>query len=253
MVRGLDVFEKHFSGQNGKYVLIGGVACDIAMNDAGLEFRATKDLDIVLIIETLDAEFFHQFWDFIKKGNYKNRQKSTGNKLFYRFYEPEDQTYPYMLELFSRIPDSIKNPYDGQIVPIPMNDEVSSLSAILLDDDYYRFIKEGITHKDETPFLSPLYLIPLKAKAFIDLTEKKNSGENIDSRDVSKHKNDVFRLYQILSLDKSIKLPKPLIDDMKQFITMITDQKIDLTAFGIKKQPLDDVLNNLKKIYNLFG
>lgn len=140
MVKELDLFEKHFSGQNKKYVLIGGAACDIAMTDAGLDFRATKDIDIVLIIESLDEEFFQLFWDFIRKGNYKNSQKSTGKNLFYRFYDPENQTFPYMLELFSRIPEFIRSPYEGQIVPIPMNDEVSSLSAILLNDEYYKFI-----------------------------------------------------------------------------------------------------------------
>lgn len=75
---------------------------------AGLEFRATKDLDIVLCLEALDAEFAKVFWDFIKLGRYKNTQKSTGKKLFYRFYDPEDDTFPYMLELFSSIPDALK-------------------------------------------------------------------------------------------------------------------------------------------------
>lgn len=57
MIKGLDIFINHFKGQEGKYILIGGAACDIALNDAGLAFRATKDLDIVLLIEVLDKEF----------------------------------------------------------------------------------------------------------------------------------------------------------------------------------------------------
>ena len=56
MVKGIEIFEKHFTGQEGKYVLIGGAACDLAMSEAGLPFRATKDLDIVLIIEYFDEE-----------------------------------------------------------------------------------------------------------------------------------------------------------------------------------------------------
>ncbi|NLV66427.1 MAG: hypothetical protein GXY14_02010, partial [Spirochaetes bacterium] len=46
MVKGIEIFEKHFAGQQGKYVLIGGTACDLAMDEAGLQFRATKDLDM---------------------------------------------------------------------------------------------------------------------------------------------------------------------------------------------------------------
>ena len=94
MVKGIDQFKKHFADFADRYVLIGGAACYLAMEEAGLEFRVTKDLDIVLCAEALDAEFVGAFWKFVKKGGYKNQQKSSGKKLFYRFYEPEDETFP---------------------------------------------------------------------------------------------------------------------------------------------------------------
>ena len=156
-----------------------------------------------------------------------------------------------MLELFSRIPDTIQEPYDWHIVPLPLNDEVSSLSTILLDSGYYTFIKDGVTMKDSTPFLAPEYIIPLKAKAFLDLSEKKNAGESIDSRDINKHRNDVFRLYQILTPDKSVILPGDLPSDMKRFIDMISGQNVVLSEFGIRRQSLSEVLENLKRIFNL--
>jgi len=55
MVKGLEKFRQHFRSFPGQYVLIGGAACDLLMEEAGLEFRATKDLDIVLIVEALDV------------------------------------------------------------------------------------------------------------------------------------------------------------------------------------------------------
>ncbi|MFR5881536.1 MAG: hypothetical protein ACLUEQ_12415 [Cloacibacillus evryensis] len=33
-------------------MLIGGMACDLLMSDAGLDFRRTKDIDMVLIVES---------------------------------------------------------------------------------------------------------------------------------------------------------------------------------------------------------
>ena len=36
MVKGLEVFREHFRDYADRYVLIGGAACDIAMNAAGL-------------------------------------------------------------------------------------------------------------------------------------------------------------------------------------------------------------------------
>jgi len=82
MVRGIEQFKKHFSAYRDRYVLIGGTACTVVMEEVGLEFRATKDLDIVLIVEALDADFVSVFWNFISEGGYQNRQRSTGKDVF---------------------------------------------------------------------------------------------------------------------------------------------------------------------------
>jgi hypothetical protein len=57
MVKGLEVFRDYFAGQADQFVFIGGTAATLAMADAGLAFRATKDLDIVLHIEALTSDF----------------------------------------------------------------------------------------------------------------------------------------------------------------------------------------------------
>ena len=48
------------------------------MNELGAPFCATKDLDIVLIIEALDESFGNTFWKFIEDGGYQLREKSAG-------------------------------------------------------------------------------------------------------------------------------------------------------------------------------
>ena len=50
-------FKEYFENHTNQYVFIGGTACDILLNELGAPFRSTKDLDIVLIIEALDASF----------------------------------------------------------------------------------------------------------------------------------------------------------------------------------------------------
>lgn len=100
MVKGLELFASYFASYTNQYVLIGGTACSLVMEDAGLDFRATKDLDIVLYIEALEAQFVSDFWQFIKDGGYQNKQKSTGKELFYRFSSPSKPEFPVMLELF---------------------------------------------------------------------------------------------------------------------------------------------------------
>jgi hypothetical protein len=55
MVRGLAVFREYFAGHADQFVLIGGTAATLAMEDAGLEFRATKDLDQYQVVESRSA------------------------------------------------------------------------------------------------------------------------------------------------------------------------------------------------------
>lgn len=102
MMRGIDKFRKCFEGHGGEYVLIGGGACNLLFGEAGQDFRATKDLDLVLLVEALTPEFGRVFWDFVRAGGYENRQKSSGEPQFYRFSKPKDPAYPAMLEPFAR-------------------------------------------------------------------------------------------------------------------------------------------------------
>ena len=58
MVKGLDIFYDYFAEFTDQYVLIGGAACDISFHsNSDLDFRATKDLDMVLVIEAQTKEF----------------------------------------------------------------------------------------------------------------------------------------------------------------------------------------------------
>jgi hypothetical protein len=53
MVKGLEKFREYFKDFTGSFAIIGGTACDIAIDEAGLKPRATKDIDIILIAEVL--------------------------------------------------------------------------------------------------------------------------------------------------------------------------------------------------------
>ncbi len=251
MVKGLDVFRDHFKDFQGCYVLIGGVACYLAMEEAGVDFRATKDLDIVLCAEALDSAFITHFWEFIKAGNYQNQQKSTGDKQFYRFDKPATEGYPFMLELFSRAPDQLEISDDAHLTPIPADEEISSLSAILLDEDYYECIQNGKILIENVPVLGSEFILPFKAKAWLDLTERKQDGQGIDSRAIKKHRNDVFRLSVLLTPTQRVELPDSIKQDMEQFLlSMSKEEGVNLKNFGVASS-LDDTLKNLRTIYQL--
>lgn len=251
MVRGLDLFKAHFARYGDRYILIGGTACSILLEDAGLDFRATKDLDIVLCIEALDADFVREFWEFIRAGRYQVQQKSTGAKQFYRFKNPEDPSFPFMLELFARKPELLSLSNDSHLTPIPVDEDVSSLSAILLSDDYYGFIKSGAQQVDGLSLVTAEYLIPLKAIAWLELSKRKADGDAIDSTDIKKHKNDVFRLYQLVTPSAKIALPLAIQEDMRRFVdTVLEDAPVDTKQLKIRASAVE-ILHAIKRLYSL--
>jgi hypothetical protein len=66
MVSGLDHFRKHFSPYVDQYVLIGGTACTVIMQEAGLDFCATKDLEIVLYVEGVRKECIAKISEYVR-------------------------------------------------------------------------------------------------------------------------------------------------------------------------------------------
>lgn len=65
MVRGVNKFKEYFINYTGQYTFIGGAACDIILGHLGEDFRATKDIDMVLILEELQEDFVITFIQFI--------------------------------------------------------------------------------------------------------------------------------------------------------------------------------------------
>ncbi|MCK7473094.1 MAG: hypothetical protein MZV49_05485 [Rhodopseudomonas palustris] len=173
MVRGLNVFARYFAGFEDRFVLIGGAACDLWLTKSGLTPRATKDLDIVLVIEAVEETFVRKFWDFIRAGRYARSESPTGPRKYYRFIKPQNPEYPQMIELFSRHPDILGEGLPGSLLPVILNTDISSLSAILLDNEVYGFILGTRRFESGVMFISPQGLIPLKALAYLDLKARK--------------------------------------------------------------------------------
>lgn len=248
-MKGLSVFREYFQDFQDQYVLIGGAACHLIFETQDAAFRATKDLDIVLLVEALTPAFGRRFWEFIRAGGYQHRAKSSGAPQFYRFDHPTQPNFPYMLELFSRKGDVFAHEAIGPCVPIPLGDEVSSLSAILLNEDYYTLLLQGRTEIDGVSILSPQYLIPFKAKAWLDLSTRKQQGEQVDEKDIRKHKNDVARLTTLLSGAECCPLPPAIRQEMQAFLTHLEEAPIDVKNLRLRGVQNQDILQVLRSVY----
>jgi hypothetical protein len=250
MVRGIQRFQEHFKDHAHQYVLIGGAACDLIMQEAALPFRATKDLDIVLCVEVLDKAFGDVFWEFIRAGKYKVQQHSSGENRYYRFMEPEDDDYPWMLELFSRKPEAFPLFAGSHLTPVPVGEDIDSLSAILLNDDYYHFLHLGKKMIQGVSLVGPEYLIPLKAHAWLDLTERRKKGEKVDSKSIAKHKNDIFRLYRVIEPGLALNVPVAIRRDIAAFLDAMADEPVDLKNLGIPATDSARVIAELRRFYS---
>lgn len=188
MVNGFTKFKERFQGFENQYVIIGGTACDLIMENEELPFRAQK----MQILED-----------------------------------------------------------DAVLTPLPIDDEISSLSAILLNEAYYELLKTGQMMVDGIPVLSPTCLIPFKAKAWLDLKERKLNGEQVDSKNIKKHKNDVFRLAQLITANTRQVLSSEIAEDMKKFLSEIADETVDLKSLGIRGTDKQKIIDMLYLCYNL--
>lgn len=251
MVIGVDRFRAHFAGHEHQYVLIGGAACELIMDEVGLDFRATKDLDIVLVVEALDSAFAERFWAFVEEGGYEVRERSEGAKVLYRFQKPKAGDFPAMLELFSRAREGLKLSEDAHLTPLPIDKAAASLSAILLDESYYDFLKSMVREVGGIPVLGEAAIIPFKARAWLDLTRQREEGGNVDEKNIRKHRNDVARLLQLLSQEARYELPSSVADDMRSFVEQATaEADYDPRQFKVN-MTRDDVATRLRAAYQL--
>jgi hypothetical protein len=252
MVKGLEVFRNAFSSFLENYVLIGGTAASIVMEEAGLDFRATKDLDIVILLERLDGDFVSAVWDFIDAGGYEHRQRSDGREQFYRFQAPATPGFPEMLELFSRLPDALPPRHGSALTPVVAGGEAASLSAILLDQAYYGFICEGARVVEGLSVIGPDRLIPLKARAWLDLKARRAAGEPVDERDVRKHRNDILRLSRVVDPASPVQASDEVARDLRVALrALATEPDLRLRDLGMRNTNLEEVLAGLKSAFNI--
>ncbi len=148
---------------------------------------------------------------------------NPGSKpCLYRFQKPLDDEFPHMLELFSRVPDGLNFFPPGHLTPIPMGDQVSSLSAILLDDAYYQFVLTGRQMRYGMPsWVAEDRLIPLKAVAWLEMNERVRQGEKMDAKKINKHLMDIVQLSALLQPGQVIELHPKIKADLQIFLQAV--------------------------------
>ena len=139
--------------------------------------------------------------------------------------------------------------FDSVLTPIHIGDSVPSLSAILLNDAYYGLLLKGKSVVDGYSVLGLEYIMLFKIKAWLDLSERVEAGERIDSKTVKKHKNDIFRLLINISPISRVEVQDEIHEDINQFLEKIIKDKPDLKNIEIRAVTLEELLDRIRELY----
>ncbi len=218
MIKGLNHFTEHFANSSEDFVVIGGVAAHAFMNSEGLDFRATKDIDLVIIARPATI-FCQNLIAYIEAGRYEIQENRNGRPTLYRFRKPKDADYPAQIEIFCKRPEDLILRDNQRIVPIKETPDSAALSAILLEDDYFELIKSAMQKINGLPVATPEVLMALKGRAFNDITDRKAAGDlTATSDEIKKHRNDILRLSQALPRQRVVNLAGLPANHMDRFL-----------------------------------
>ncbi len=249
-MKGIQVIRKYLGDFPQCYTIIGGTACDILLDNAGLSFRATKDVDMIVIGKVTSPAFTEKLGEMIRHGGYR-RGWAKGDQVFYfRFDQPTDSSFPHMIEIFSQEDTLVKHIRDGNYLRLKYVSDFSPISAILMEGEYYHFARNGIIVSNGISILSEDHLIPLKIRAWLDLSAKKSSGIKVNTDDILKHKKDVYRLCQLVIPNKIVPVSPFIYADIQLFLQSLvaTEETHRIDGMNIQLE-FEEIVDLLKRKY----
>lgn len=227
------------------YVVIGGFAT-LMLLDRELEGhgKATFDIDLVLLTSK-NIHITQKIKEYIKEGLYEIQKGARDQYIYYRFIKPKIEGFAKEIELFTSNENDLELDADQRIIPIDSEEGLYSLSAIMLDPEYFEMIKQNVEKSTIAPCTNTQATIMLKMSAFRDLKEREDDK-------YKKHRRDIFKLSLLLTGEEKISLTGKMKEDFNAFIEHV-ETKIDAKAFKSITDPLMidkvELLTTLKKVY----
>jgi len=75
------------------------------------------------------------------------------------------------------------------------------------------------------------------------------AGESVDSKDIRKHKNDVFRLVAYITGNESVAVSEVVYQDVISFCEAMRNEDINMKQLGLNQMTKEAALAIYKKIY----
>jgi len=94
------------------------------------------------------------------------------------------------------------------------------------------------------------YLIPFKIYAWLNLTDRKQQGEHVNEKDLKKHKYDVFRLLQLVTLPQTIQCDDAVKNNIRKFLLLMQEETLPLAQLQLPFNK-ETALNILHEVYQI--
>lgn len=240
---GLNHFEEYFKDFRESYVVVGGFATLMHL-EKQLEGhgKVTQDIDLVLLT-TASIEMAQKIKAYVREGEYTIQKGEKDNFSYYRFVNPKVENFAKEIELFA-VKDQALLLGEGQrIIPVDPEEGLYSLSAIMLDNEYFEMIKNNIDNSNRVPCTNTLATIMLKISAFYDL---KSRGDD----KWKKHRRDILKLVLLLTGEEQLELKGRMVEDVEMFmehLKTLDDKMIkNITSMiGIRQSDIYEALSGV--------
>lgn len=252
MVKGFELFRDRFAAFKDSFIVIGGTACDLNLSRFG-GFRRTKDIDMIVLTEEVSDAFASALHEFLRDGGYSCYVSRDFKPHYYRFLSPENNPYPLQIEMLSH--SLLPERPDAPFTPISLDEGVKSLSAIVLEEEYYQYAK---THRDFSagvPCLTSDALVVFKSCAYLNLlADKERDSASVRTEDINKHRNDVFRLVSVMPEDSKFELPEVIRERVRKFISLfpVDSEEWDAIRSAVGTMALSNEVY-IRRIKEMFG
>lgn len=242
---GLNHFQDYCKDLDDHYVVVGGFAT-LMLLDSELENhgKATFDIDLVLLT-TNSMEMTQRIKEYVKEGEYKIQISSKEQYQYYRFIEPQKNNFAKEIELFASNENSLELEDGQRVIPIDAGVGLYSLSAIMLDLEYFEMIKNNVEKKHRAPCTNVQATIMLKMSAFYDLKKR-------DDSKWKKHRRDILKLALLLTGEEKIQLVGRMEQDFDTFMEHLEndiDKKILKSIVDKLPVEKEQVIEILQKVF----
>ena len=242
-------FLSYLEKYNDNYVLIGGNACSIYLEERKILPRKTVDFDIVLCYQENNIKFEKTLIKVIEDGNYESKFKN-GKLTAYRFEHPKTPDFPSIIELFCSINrGSLSKNKRFTKLNLVVNEEKASAMTITVE--IFEYLVSNKITKDGLPIPNIYSLIVLKVYGYFE-NLRLYKEKQVHRNDVNKHRTDVILLLLSMQSNEIIPhrdYPLSLSEYMNEFINVLSKASDVLKNRKITSVKISDIVEKYKKIF----